>query len=130
MKGSNQPVSLFTYDCDMSRVAFPEEGSMKAEYRSFSDREFVQEFDENPDIVATKTSTPEFLARFGEGYQAYKDGDWGKAKSILSRIIEEKTDSTGAHCGDGPSLTLMGVMEEYNFQAPSSWKGYRDLTEK
>ena len=130
VKGSNQPVSLFTYDCDMSRVAFPEEGSMKAEYRSFSDREFVQEFDENPDIVATKTSTPEFLARFGEGYQAYKDGDWGKAKSILSRIIEEKTDSTGAHCGDGPSLTLMGVMEEYNFQAPSSWKGYRDLTEK
>ena len=130
VKGSNQPVSLFTYDCDMSRVAFPDEGSIKEEYQSFSEREFEQEYDENPDIVATKSSTPEFLARFGEGYQAYKDGDWGKAKKILSQIIEEKMDSTGAQVGDGPSVTLMGVMEEYNFVAPSNWKGFRELTEK
>ena len=59
-----------------------------------------------------------------------EDGDWGKAKKILSQIIEEKTDSTGAQVGDGPSVTLMGVMEEYNFVAPSNWKGFRELTEK
>merc|ERR1712072_152436 len=33
VKGSKQPVSLFTYDCDMSRVAFPEEGSMNVARR-------------------------------------------------------------------------------------------------
>jgi hypothetical protein len=31
---------------------------------------------------------------------------------------------------DGPTKTLMDVMAESKFQAPSTWKGYRELTEK
>lgn len=31
---------------------------------------------------------------------------------------------------DGPSSTLITVMQEYGFKAPSDWKGYRELTEK
>ena len=35
---------------------------------------------------------------------------------------------------DGPTLTLLQYMEEFDFTAPSegegAWKGYRELTEK
>ncbi len=31
---------------------------------------------------------------------------------------------------DGPSNTLLEVIKENNGQAPSSWAGYRVLTEK
>lgn len=31
---------------------------------------------------------------------------------------------------DGPSNTLLNVIEEYNGVAPKNWRGYRELTEK
>jgi len=31
---------------------------------------------------------------------------------------------------DGPSLTLLDVMQEHGFRAPATWAGYRELTEK
>lgn len=31
---------------------------------------------------------------------------------------------------DGPSMTLLEVMKEYNYTAPDDWKGFRSLTEK
>ncbi len=32
--------------------------------------------------------------------------------------------------GDGPSKTLLRYMNEFNFVAPNTWKGYRPLTSK
>jgi hypothetical protein len=29
---------------------------------------------------------------------------------------------------DGPSKTLIGILEAHNKIAPSDWKGYRELT--
>jgi len=31
---------------------------------------------------------------------------------------------------DGPSKTILEVMGSLNYQAPSDWKGFRELTEK
>jgi hypothetical protein len=31
---------------------------------------------------------------------------------------------------DGPTKTLLSVMEEFKFQKPADWKGFRELTEK
>lgn len=31
---------------------------------------------------------------------------------------------------DGPTSTLMSVMKEHGFKAPSDWQGFRELTEK
>ena len=31
---------------------------------------------------------------------------------------------------DYPTRNLLAILEEYNFQAPSDWAGYRVLTEK
>ena len=31
---------------------------------------------------------------------------------------------------DGPSLSLLRVMEAHGCEAPRDWKGYRELTEK
>ena len=31
---------------------------------------------------------------------------------------------------DGPILTLTNYMKKFNFEAPSEWKGYRELVDK
>lgn len=51
------------------------------------------------------------------------DGDWGKCKELLEQGLKMKKE-------DGPTNTIMGVMQEYKFQAPGDWNGYRVLTEK
>ena len=131
VKGSNKPTSLFTYDVDLTTVPDPTDGGDEDdEYLTHSTQEYTEEFNQNPDIVGSRAVGPEFLKTFGEGFKAYKDGEWGKAKEILQGCISSRVDSTGAHMGDGPSETLMRVMEEYNFNAPSNWRGFRELTDK
>jgi hypothetical protein len=31
---------------------------------------------------------------------------------------------------DGPSITLLNFMSNYDFDAPEEWKGYRELVDK
>jgi hypothetical protein len=31
---------------------------------------------------------------------------------------------------DGPSKTLLNYMQQFDFDAPDDWKGYRELTDK
>ena len=65
---------------------------------------------------------------FSEGMQHYLDGNWGSAKPIF-----EKTQIYYSSMTDGPSTTLLEVMKEHNFVAPTGtnpWRGYRELTEK
>ena len=76
------------------------------------------------------TASQEFLDRFGVGYRAYEDGDWPKAAEVLKSCLMMNKDSTGNPIKDGPTTTLLRVMEEHNFVAPKSWQGFRELTEK
>ena len=76
------------------------------------------------------TVSTEFLDKFREGYTAYEEGDWSKAEEILKVCLTMNKDSNGNTIKDGPTNTLLHVMEEHNFVAPKSWKGFRELTEK
>lgn len=51
------------------------------------------------------------------------DGKWDKSKLIFEECKK-------SHPDDGPMASLMNVMAEYKFKAPSDWPGYRVLTEK
>lgn len=79
-------------------------------------------FELDPDMVVMREPfTQEFYEVFSEGFKHYTDGKWQEARQIL----EEVESIRGSP--DGPSLTLLSIMEEHNFRAPADWEGWREL---
>lgn len=72
----------------------------------------------------------EFLEVFAEGVTTYLDGNWPGARIRLEEANEMMLIAAPSHGGDGPSLTLLKYMENHNWAAPITWKGYRPLTSK
>jgi len=134
VKGSIQPIGLCTYDVDLTKFTFdPEDPLYKKEPKHFSEsfkRIYDDEFEENPDITTVRGYTQDFLDKFGKGYQHYLDGKWKEARTALEEVSKMRTDAHGATIEDGPTMSLLRVMAEFDFQAPSTWRGYRELTEK
>lgn len=72
----------------------------------------------------------EFGDTFKEGVQCYLDGDWAKAKDLLTKtdnMMKERAPILG---GDGPSKTLIRYINEHGPEKPSWWEGFRPLTSK
>ncbi|GBG32422.1 Adenylate cyclase, terminal-differentiation specific [Hondaea fermentalgiana] len=116
VKGSIQPMGLFT--CDI--VDFPD---TFGEPQYDGKRRLMFDF-EGPEMDFIQSSLPEnFLSNFSDAVAAYCSGDWAAAKRMLDNVLVEKP-------GDGPTLSLLSVMEEFDYESPSNWKGYRELTEK
>ena len=153
VKGSTQPIGLYTFDVDADKAADPTSGAStafaatfapvpkttggrgsaapsKADHISFSDYPYFDEFEEHPDIVATKAVEMPFLARFAEGFAAYKSGDWPRAAAVFEETRVARRDGAGEVLIDGPSEALLSVIREKSGQAPPGWKGFRELTEK
>lgn len=76
-------------------------------------------------LVLQSTIPPEFIKRFNKGSKCYMAGDWGKAKTYLQKCLKCE-----GYENDKSTKLLMGVMEETQFVAPSTWRGYRMLTSK
>jgi len=70
-----------------------------------------------------KTYNAQFAGIFAEAYAAYKKGDFGDAHAKLQAGLELKPN-------DGPSKTLIEVIEDFGMKAPEDWAGYRALTSK
>ena len=47
-----------------------------------------------------------------------------------SRGTGRRDSKKGVAATDGPSLSLLAVMEAHGNTAPADWKGYRELTDK
>ena len=142
VKGSKKPVGLFTVDIDIS-VLTPsvDKGFTKAELKEKhrvaknnilesvfnSEEEGIKAssfFDIDKDLLKmTENVFGVFRNTFSEAFDNYIKGDWGACKSKLDLCFNQRPE-------DGPSLTILGVMKELNFMAPSDWQGYRELTEK
>ena len=60
---------------------------------------------------------------FREAYTNYISGDWSTCKRFLESCLNHNPI-------DGPTNTLYNVIKEHQFMAPTTWKGYRELTEK
>ena len=56
--------------------------------------------------------------------ESYLDGHWLLAKGRFAAAVYARGAS------DGPSETLLRYMASHNFQAPSNWPGFRELTDK
>lgn len=68
--------------------------------------------------------TDEFMYRFNMAILNYISGEWEVARDMLTGTQFLLGDE------DGPSSTLLRYMGDFGYEAPASWKGYRELTEK
>lgn len=154
VKGSTQPIGLYTMDVDADKAADPTASTStafaaafapspkttgrgvsvahipKVDHISFSDYPYFDEYEEHPDIVATRAVEPDFLARFAQGFAAYKEGDWPRAAAVFEETRVARRDGAGEVIIDGPSEGLLAVIKDKGGQAPAGWKGFRELTEK
>jgi len=92
-------------------------------------------FESDATIKSMREPFPlEFFQEFERGYLNYEAGEWDVA-AISFRRACERLSRTETRCSsyfpeDGPSQALLGYMATYNFQAPSDWKGWRELAER
>lgn len=82
----------------------------------------VDKFELDKDMeVMRRPFPPEFYVKFNDAFKDYTQGNWMESK----RKLEEMEAIRGSP--DGPSLSLLRVMQEHNFRAPADWEGWRDL---
>lgn len=55
----------------------------------------------------------------------YLSGNWSDACEYF-----EKTNELHPNKNDGPSKTLIKLIQSYQKEAPVNWQGFRELTEK
>lgn len=137
VKGSNEPIGIFTVDLDLKDL---ENSNMTSgiENRKLSslDRKFFKEralniFEKMHKYLecdkqlslTLKGCKGEFKNLFEKGFEKYIGGQWREAKTIFEKGLEMRKE-------DGPSAVLLGVMDDHQFVAPDNWMGYRALTEK
>lgn len=133
VKGSLHPVKLYTYDVRPENIPVPSGGTnlhCDFEDETLSIIEYSDEFKQHPDIVEMRRGVSrQFLDDFRRGLELYTDGEWSKARDILQKT-KTYVNALGQEVVDGPSDSLLTVMQKYNYNAPKSWKGFRELTEK
>jgi hypothetical protein len=75
-------------------------------------------------INMRKTVSVSFITAFSKAFKLYIAGKWPEAKAGLEECLRLRGES------DGPTNTLLEVIESNDGVAPSDWRGYRELTEK
>lgn len=146
VKGSRNPIGLFTVDLEVEGLGLGL-GSNKIVNRRkkkanhLMKKNYILEsalvqgfkvgrfFDLEEDLMAMTTHSSgemfgKFRKLFGEGFEAYVKGDFGKAVELFKEGIRVKGGE------DGPSRALINFLEENGERVKKEWKGYRELTEK
>lgn len=65
-----------------------------------------------------------------QGFAAYKAGQWEEARSVLEQTKWMRQTQQGVPLMDGLSNTLLDYMATFDYAAPFTWKGFRELTDK
>ncbi len=61
----------------------------------------------------------------------YINGKWSEALTIFKEtLVKYLFQNMRSDHIDGPSQTLIGVIERQKGEAPINWNGYRELTSK
>jgi class 3 adenylate cyclase len=159
VKGSKQPVRLYTIDMDNSRLEVQPWRRVERVVRNrfklrqlrearknekwADDFKVWEAFDCDEDLIAMRsTYSTEFFQRFSMAYRNYEAGEWLVARDMLLTCYYAGVasfEAGRAYAGggvrsawpaDGPTRTLLSFMEQTEFAAPSGWPGHRELTEK
>ena len=109
VKGSVQPMSLYTYDVPPCTANTIDE-------LAFEDgMDFWEHF--------KPRTTQAYRENYAHAVQKYLDGNWGDARDEINICLQECPE-------DGPASVLLEVMEKHDFVAPKDWRGYRELINK
>lgn len=140
--GNSGKFKLFTCDLDFNLVDLEEEKKrvltpmeeklkrVKARLKRDRDRKktyegsikIVNKFELDEDITKMREPfTPKFYEEFNKGFNYYIEGNWDSAREILEKMEEIRGTA------DGPSMSLIRVMQEHNYKAPADWEGWREL---
>ena len=146
VKGSDDPISLYTYDVDITKLSIIKKqkekySGLEKKRQTFIERNRRREFQKmifagkivSIDLFKKSTEimimrrkfSKEFFDLWRRGIHFYLDGEWEKAKSSMIETRDYFNNSQ-----DGPSITLLDYMERRGFKAPEDWNGIRKLTEK
>ncbi|KAF0719136.1 Aste57867_1250 [Aphanomyces stellatus] len=106
VKGSEKPLSLYTFD--VYRISELSNLNLGTEEH----------------LIQLQCGIPvEFRSSFDRGVNKYLEGNWPEARSFIEDALRWQPH-------DGPSESILRVMAEDNYEAPSNWTGYRALREK
>lgn len=144
--GSVEPMELYCVDLDYHSVKVSTKNTLgiiwnprnRYKARQFLEAEknakligasdhLAKMFDTDPLLqTMRKRYTCEFFTLFNMGYQNYAQGEW----QVSRRLLERTRIMLGTGMEDGPSAALLRYMEGFNFGAPKSWVGIRELDDK
>jgi len=140
VKGSQVPLTLYTIDVETEnlrdkgpskrtkreRVSRHESKKIKLLEMIWEGRlstHLLFEKDKDLKVMLKEGNNPEFKALWEDGFEAYTNGNWKRARLMFDRCLVLRNH-------DGPSQTLLNYMKGFGYNAPEDWKGYRELTEK
>ena len=125
-------VKYYTFDFDLSglKKSRPKTYSRlhtkrkrKAMLRNMSDLGFKANtlFQHSKTLILLRTMVdPAFVFNFNEAMGAYETGDWKRCQKLLRTGLSTCPD-------DSPSHTILSYLETYDFEAPLTWRGFREL---
>lgn len=121
VKGSQVPMSLYTYDIYFDSMKIYAKDFLKPKFNAMGEQEPVTFGSEEFQFLRHGIH-PEFFETFDLGLNYYLSGNWQQAKEYLEKANMSKAD--------GPTQVLLKVMEKNGFTKPAGWKGHRALTSK
>eukprot|EP00930_Biecheleria_cincta_P044930 TRINITY_DN30959_c0_g1_i1.p1 TRINITY_DN30959_c0_g1~~TRINITY_DN30959_c0_g1_i1.p1 ORF type:complete len:1024 (-),score=190.02 TRINITY_DN30959_c0_g1_i1:220-3291(-) len=154
VKGSRQPVRLYTIDLDVDMLDVETRGPERIIRNRFKIRQlrevrknekWAEEYlvyeamRTNPDIQLMRSSySDEFFQRFAMAYRNYEAGEWMAARDMLFTCHYQPKPDVGRRLvkseaewpPDGPTVTLLKFMQKHDFVPPQDWLGHRQLMEK
>merc|ERR1719247_2693625 len=146
VKGSKQPMRLYTIDLDFMSLAVEYKNLDNVVKNRFKARQLRETrknekwadeykvwemFFTDSDLCKMRQRyILEFFQRFDMAYRNYEAGEWAVARDMLETTRFLVKTKQGDNMEDGPSTTLLAYMKEFDFQSPPGWPGYRELTEK
>jgi len=140
VKGSEEPERMYTANVSDKALKFPKTDNLVQEMdqgrRIYSFKRILKgsmlkgnsvgpslfEYDKDIPIITCYISD-DFLKLYNIAMKAYVQGDWKMAQDHFSKAFELDPK-------DGPSSCIYAIMQEYGFNTPKDWKGYRILNEK
>eukprot|EP01017_Pseudomicrothorax_dubius_P002834 TRINITY_DN10243_c0_g1_i2.p1 TRINITY_DN10243_c0_g1~~TRINITY_DN10243_c0_g1_i2.p1 ORF type:complete len:923 (-),score=216.37 TRINITY_DN10243_c0_g1_i2:139-2907(-) len=141
VKGSLQPIGLFTVDMDISKLELKKvkniskkEKKRKQIHKKKTLLEKIKNGQTEANVLFSIDKdlrkmldcvgqSEEFRKCFQEAFDHYLTGNWSSCKTMLDQCLN-------IHNEDHPTKAIHDVLREHDFICPADWPGYRVLTEK
>jgi len=151
IKGSKQPLRLHTIDLDCLSLGVQHHGPERTIRNRFKIRQLreirktekwaddfnvPEAFETDDDIVSMRSKySQEFFQRFSMAYRNYEAGEWRAARDMFLTCHYTPKSDAGRFIvtselewpEDGPTVTLLSYMRQFQYISPKHWPGHREL---